>query len=245
MLRSEAAGSAVNKQIETRSSTLHVRQRRNEITQSGRNTYADRHASFTVARCLLSLAVFLLGVAVCMYPHIAQRVNNDAATRLVAEVNDPSTTGAAASEDEQPAEQAAAINDQDIFGSIYIPKLDLELPIFIGSTSENLSRGIAHLEGTSLPTGGSSTHAVLAGHNGSITNEWFTHIDELAQGDCFYIRTQTFELKYQVVETKIIAPTETSELLIVRDKDLVTLLTCTDSGADRLIVTGERVADLD
>lgn len=125
---------------------------------------------------------------------------------------------------------------------MFIPLLELELPIYVGSTNENLEKGIAHLEGTSLPVGGASTHSVLCGHNGAVTNEWFTHIDQMSTGDLFYIRHDGSVLTYKVVSTKIIQPNNTSDLMIEQDKDLVTLLTCADSGATRLIVRGERVS---
>jgi len=134
-------------------------------------------------------------------------------------------------------------NKEDMFGAIIIPKLGLELPIFTGSTDANLERGIAHMEGTSLPVGGESTHSVLAGHNGAVTNEWFTNIDQLTEGDLFYIRTLEQLLTYKVISSKVISPGAVSELYIQEGRDLVTLLTCTPNGSMRLIVTGERVLD--
>lgn len=137
----------------------------------------------------------------------------------------------------------AVFSEEGMFGSIFIPKLGLELPIFTGSTNANLSRGIAHLEGTSLPTGGENTHAVLAGHNGAIANEWFTNIDKLEEGDLFYIRHEGLSLTYKVESKHVISPTDVSALLIQEGRDLVTLLTCIDSGKNRLLVTGNRVLE--
>lgn len=198
------------------------------------------------ARMVAALAVFCVGLFVLAYPYLAQTVNNEHATRLVAAYNDAVEAGSeshAGGEDPESPAYAASVPIDGVYGSIFIPKLSLELPIFVGSTDANLSKGIAHLEGTSLPTGGESTHSVLAGHNNVATNEWFTNIDRLAQGDLFYIRTGSSTLTYRVVSMQIITPTETSALLIERGRDLVTLLTCTDSGAERLLVTGEREPD--
>lgn len=197
-------------------------------------------------RTLLSLLIFCLGVGISLYPYVAQQINNVSATKLVAAYNAVLEEGSLESlEGTGEGGTAPAYADENygdaVYGSIFIPKLSLELPIFVGSTEANLSKGIAHMEGTSLPTGGSSTHSVLAGHNGAVTNEWFTNIDQLEANDLFYIRNGGAVLTYSVVSIKIIEPSDPSALVIQRDRDLVTLLTCTDSGAQRLIVTGERV----
>ena len=216
---------------------------RNSGMPSGRG--ANR-AKRSAARTIAALLMFCMGFGILVYPYVAQRINNESATRLVAAYNESVQAGAGGQSDGEGSDvaaYAAPIPDEGVYGSIFIPKLSLELPIFIGSTDANLSKGIAHLEGTSLPTGGESTHSVLAGHNNVATNEWFTNIDRLVEGDLFYIRNGGTVLTYQVVSTQIIAPTDTSTLLIERGRDLVTLLTCTDSGAERLLVTGERVLD--
>lgn len=180
--------------------------------------------------------VFLLGLAILVYPYIAQYVNNLSASRLVA-----SYESAIVKMGEGPSDSVPEAGlEGDIFSTLFIPSLSLELPIYVGSTNENLNRGVAHLEGTSLPIGGPNTHAVLAAHNGAISNEWFTNINKLVQGDLFYIRYEGQTLTYSVISSKVIEPTDTSDLLIREGEDLVTLLTCTDGGARRLIVTGER-----
>lgn len=195
----------------------------------GKNkTYQSKQRPF------IALVIFFLGVLIFFYPYIAQQINNINATKIVANYEQQMSN---------PGSSNAAYADEDIFGSIFIPKLNLELPIYVGSVDANLSRGIAHLEGTSLPIGGVNTHAVLAGHNGAVTNEWFTNIDQLKQGDLFYIRHDGLTLTYEVISTEIIAPSDTSTLLIREGEDLVTLLTCTSTGAERLIVTGSRVLD--
>jgi len=214
--------------------------------------------------------LFLLGLATIIYPIAAQRLNNLNATRMVeaffaqndslAQTDNPSMRAFAnqtdldigAEEDVGNGDSYSGDNGggygveysgvwgEGVIGSIRIPKLGLELPIFVGLTNENLSRGIAHLEGTSLPFGGKDTHSVLCGHNGNIANEWFTHIDKLSEGDLFYIRTKEQTLTYRVTVKKVINPAETYELNIRPDEDLITLLTCTQGGQMRLIVTGVR-----
>jgi len=218
----------------------------------GQPAASQRRRGFLGKRRVAAIFLFFIGLSILLYPHIAQYVNQLHATRLVAAYFDtgaqfggPATPGATGGGGAGPyaAGQNPEGSDEDIFGSIYIPKLKLELPIYTGSTTANLAKGIAHLEGTSLPVGGESTHSVLCGHNGAVTNEWFTHIDELTEGDLFYIRTLEQLLTYKVVSMKVIDPDDTSDLLIEPGRDLVTLLTCADSGRMRLIVTGERVYD--
>ena len=195
-------------------------------------------------RTVLAITVFLLGLTVSLYPYIAQHINNISATKLVQSFNDAVAsvadgTGEAAGESDVPV----FTYDADMFGSIFIPKLELELPIYIGATQENLAKGISHVENTSLPTGGESTHAVLAGHSGAITNEWFTRIDQLVVGDLFYIRSGSTVLTYKVISTKIIDPEDTYEMLIERGRDLVSLISCTPDASQRVFVTGERVLE--
>jgi len=223
-----------------------------------------------VARRIIGSFMILLGLATILYPQIAQYVNNRNATRLLEDFFSQSSPQAPGSHapgtymeyidedgnvvivelDDDSADitvpgpgPGPTVNKTEIFGSIRIPKLGLELPIYTGSTSANLNKGVAHLEGTSLPVGGQSTHSVLCGHNGDITNEWFTHIDQLKPGDLFYIRTREQTLTYRVRSSAIISPEDTSDLYIKKGEDLVTLLTCTRDGKMRLIVTGERVVD--
>ncbi|MCL1799546.1 MAG: sortase [Eggerthellaceae bacterium] len=200
----------------------------------------------TRRRKIASVFLFIIGLSILMYPHVAQYINNLHATQLVTAyfAEGPETggdgTGGGAGGSGGPGGDID-FSDSDIFGSIVIPKLALELPIFTGPTAENLERGIAHVEGTSLPVGGASTHSVLAGHHGRVTNEWFTNIDQLTEGDLFYIRTKEQFLTYKVISLKVIDPEDNSDLLIVPDRDLVTLYTCTPSRLQRVIVTGERL----
>lgn len=198
----------------------------------------EKEPKRSAGRIMLSILCFFLGLTICLYPHVAQYINNLSATKMVANYEQ-----AILQMGDEEAMNAAgtAFSEEGMFGSLFIPKLNLDLPIFVGSTNANLSRGIAHLEGTSLPTGGENTHAVLAGHNGAVAHEWFTNINKLEEGDLFYIRHEGLTLTYQVESTRVIAPTETSALRIQEGRDLVTLLTCIDSGKNRLLVTGERV----
>lgn len=135
------------------------------------------------------------------------------------------------------------VTDNDIMGYIKIPKISVFLPIYHGTSKEVLEKGIGHIQTTSLPIGGNSTHCALTGHTGLPNAELFTRIDELDIGDVFYIYTLDKVLEYKVYETKVILPDQISELKITSNDDLVTLVTCTPYGVNshRLLVKARRI----
>lgn len=128
-------------------------------------------------------------------------------------------------------------------GYIEIPKINVYLPIFHGMDDDILQKGIGHMEGTSLPVGGSSTHCVLAGHTGLPSANLFTDLDQLKNGDSFYIHTLDKVLAYQVDQIKVVLPYETDDIQIAQAEDYVTLITCTPYGINshRLLVRGTRI----
>lgn len=124
-----------------------------------------------------------------------------------------------------------------------IPKISVYLPVQHGTEAETLERAVGHVVGTSLPVGGSSTHAVLSAHSGMASSKLFSDIDQLAAGDTFYIHVLGDTLAYKVDAINTVLPTDTSLLQIEEGKDLVTLVTCTPFGVNthRLLVRGHRV----
>lgn len=126
---------------------------------------------------------------------------------------------------------------------IKIPSIDLDLPVYHGTSDETLARGIGHLEGTSLPVGGAGTHAVLTGHRGLATATLFTNLNKVEVGDTFTIEVLDQVLTYRLSDTKVVDPDQTESLQPVEGKDLVTLVTCTPLGinSQRILVTGERI----
>ncbi len=145
---------------------------------------------------------------------------------------------------EESYNQILNISDTGVMGSIDIPKINVNLPIYHGISDEVLSVGVGHLEGSSLPVGGSNTRTILTGHRGLPNSKLFTRLDEIEKKDLFFIHVLGNTLAYQVTEIKVIKPDETDSLHIVPDKDLATLITCTPYGINthRLVITGERVA---
>ena len=126
---------------------------------------------------------------------------------------------------------------------IDIPKINVYLPVQHGTDADTLEKSVGHVVGTSLPVGGSSTHAVLSAHSGMASSKLFSDIDQLAVGDTFYIHVLGEVLAYEVDAINTVLPTDTSLLQIEDGKDLVTLVTCTPFGVNthRLLVRGHRV----
>ncbi|MCD8337733.1 MAG: class C sortase [Lachnospiraceae bacterium] len=150
-------------------------------------------------------------------------------------------SGGASSESVADYEELLAVTD--VIGYIEIPKIGIYLPIYHGVEDDVLQKGIGHMPETSLPVGGESTHAVLSGHTGLPAAKLFTDLDQLEEGDMFYIHVLNRVLAYQVDQIKIVLPDETDDIRIVEGEDYVTLLTCTPYGVNshRLLVRGTRV----
>lgn len=130
-----------------------------------------------------------------------------------------------------------------VMAYIDIPKINVYLPVQHGTGAETLEKSVGHVVGTSLPVGGSSTHAVLSAHSGMASSKLFSDIDQLEKGDTFYIHVLGEVLAYEVDNINTVLPTDTSLLQIEDGKDLVTLVTCTPFGINthRLLVRGHRV----
>lgn len=128
-------------------------------------------------------------------------------------------------------------------GYIVIPKISLNQPIFHSTDEIVLEQGIGHLENTSLPVGGASTHCVLTGHTGVPGMMLFTDLEEMETGDKFYIKVLDEVLAYEVDQIKVVLPENREDLKIVDGEDYVTLITCTPYGVNthRLLVRGTRV----
>ncbi|MBE6882426.1 MAG: class C sortase [Oscillospiraceae bacterium] len=151
--------------------------------------------------------------------------------------------------DEQRKEYNSLLNlgGDGIMGYIDIPSIDVLLPIYHGTTEAVLSVAVGHLDWSSLPVGGTSTHCVVSGHRGLPSAKLFTDIDKLAVGDYFMMNILDEVLTYEVDQIRIVLPEETDDLLIEEGKDLCTLVTCTPYGINshRLLVRGHRVDNIE
>lgn len=143
----------------------------------------------------------------------------------------------------QSYEELLNIGGTGIMGHIEIPSLHVSLPIYHGVADSVLQIGVGHLEWTSLPVGGESSHCVLSGHRGLPSAELFTHLDRLVEGDVFMLQILDEVLTYEVDQILIVEPENTKSLLIEPGQDLCTLVTCTPYGINshRLLVRGHRI----
>ena len=218
---------------------------------------------------LVLVLVFLVGLALMLYPTVSDWVNQRSQSHAVADYN---TQADRLSGQDSTAffEAADAFNAQiaadpdalyhadrfsdysttlditgtGIMGYVTIPKIGVELPIYHGTSNAVLQAAAGHLEGSSLPVGGETTHAVISAHRGLPSAKLFTHLDQLEVGDTFTITVLDRVLTYEVDRISIVLPTEADPLKIVPGKDYVTLMTCTPYGINthRLLVRGKRIA---
>ena len=135
------------------------------------------------------------------------------------------------------------VGGSGIMGYIEIPKIHVDLPIYHGTGSDSLDRGTGHLLGSSLPVGGESTHTIITGHSGMASQKMFTDLEQLQEGDVFYLRVLDETLAYEVRAVHTVLPHDTTYLGIVPGQDLCTLVTCTPTGINthRLLVQGSRI----
>ena len=216
------------------------------------------------------LLVLMLFIGVCglLYPALSQYWNTKTQTRAVENYQEildslkqedytaffqqADAYNAALAELESPLfdysqlegyQQILNVNGNGIMGYVIIPKLGVELPVYHGISAEVLNIACGHLEGTSFPVGGESTHSVLSAHRGLPHAKLFTDLDKMELGDTFQLTVLDRTLTYQVDQIKVVRPDEIDDVQIVEGKDLCTLLTCTPYGINshRLLVRGTRI----
>lgn len=153
----------------------------------------------------------------------------------------PTTDGSAETSD--LAYEDLLSGPDGMMARIKIPTINVDLPVYHGTSDVVLQKGAGHLQGTSLPVGGINTHAVISAHRGLATATMFNDLDKLKVGDTFVIEVLDQVLTYQVIETQVVDPEDTKTVLPREGEDLVTLVTCTPLGVNthRILVTAERV----
>ena len=218
-------------------------------------------------RWLLAAACGVVALGLMLYPLVGELLNEKyhsdvetTYTAAIADTDDVELTaqreaaqqynamlsGAAITEGGASAPPLAYAQQLTVGGVmcyVDIPKINVCLPVQHGTDTDTLERAVGHVVGTSLPVGGSSTHAVLSAHSGMASSKLFSDIAQLAEGDTFYIHVLGEVLAYQVDNIATVLPTDTSLLQIEEGKDFVTLVTCTPFGVNthRLLVRGHRV----
>ncbi len=157
-------------------------------------------------------------------------------------LTDPFDEAALADPTQEPYSGLLNTDGNGLMGYVDIPKMDVTLPIFHGTTSEVLEGGVGHLQPTSLPVGGAGTHSVLSAHTGLGGKKLFTDLDQLGEGDVFYLHVLGQVLAYRVSDIRVVLPDDVSSLSIDPAADKCTLVTCTPYGVNdhRLLVTGLR-----
>lgn len=166
-----------------------------------------------------------------------------AAERYNAELSENGQDYRLSSEERAQYESALNIDGTGMMGYLEIPAIDLELPVYHGTEESVLQSAVGHLEWTSLPVGGESTHCVLSGHRGLPSAKLFTDLDRLTAGDTFTVTVLNRTVTYEVDTIQTVLPEEVDTLRIQEGKDLCTLVTCTPYGINthRLLVQGHRV----
>ena len=151
--------------------------------------------------------------------------------------------------DELPEEYAQQLNvgGDGVMGYVEIPEIECSLPIYHGTDDAVLQSAVGHIEWSSLPVGGESSHCVISGHRGLPSAKLFTNLDKLVEGDLFFLQVLDETLSYEVDQIRIVEPQELSDLQIEAGKDYCTLVTCTPYGINshRLLVRGHRIDNLE
>ncbi|MGN0405523.1 MAG: class C sortase [Bariatricus sp.] len=221
---------------------------------------------------ILLIVIFMIGLSLLLYPSVSNWWNMRVQTRVVnyydtvvAELDEGTNREIwdqavlynekiaekgidfrTTLEEHEEYEKILNLNDNGMMAYIEIPKIKVKLPVCHGADENVLQNGVGHLEGSSLPVGGDSSHCVLSGHRGLPSARLFTDLDQLEEGDYFVIHILNQTLTYAVDQIRIVEPDEVDVLQIEEGKDLCTLVTCTPYGINtqRLLVRGHRTANI-
>lgn len=219
-------------------------------------------------RVIFCIIIFMTGLGIASYPFISNMVAQRHASQVVKDYetnveemdeekidamkeaakkyNEQLSNVVSVDDENENNEQgesyADLLNIGESLGYITIPKIDVNLPIYNGTSQDVLSKGVGHMEQSSYPLGGVSTHCVLTGHRGLPSAVLFTDLDKLEIGDEFYLHVLDEILAYKVDQIKVVEPNESGDLEIIDGKDYCTLVTCTPYAINshRLLVRGER-----
>lgn len=221
------------------------------------------------ASTVILFIVFLIGLSLLLYPSVSNYWNSFRQSRVIASY---SQTVADMDEEEYEELWAEAQSynqslqaqqngfstssemkdrydsmlnpgDDGVMGYLEIPTINVKLPIYHGTADAELQVGVGHLEWTSLPVGGESTHCALSGHRGLPSAKLLSNLDQMKEGDEFYLRILGNTLTYEVDQIRIVEPEDVSQLKVEEGQDLCTLVTCTPYGVNthRLLVRGHRI----
>lgn len=220
---------------------------------------------------ILLVLILAVGAAIMLYPTFSDYWNSYHQSRAIAGYSD-AVSNLNAEEYERIWQEAVAYNQNmsgrsglvlltnsemeeyerqlnvggnGVMGYIEIAKINVSLPIYHGTSEAVLQVATGHIESSSLPVGGASTHCIISGHRGLPSAKLFTDLDQMSEGDIFQLKILNETLTYEVDQIRIVLPSELDELGIVRDQDYCTLVTCTPYGINshRLLIRGKRIAN--
>lgn len=223
---------------------------------------------------ILCATIFIIGLSLVLYPSVSNYWNSFHQTKAIAsyeqkvsEMDSDDTekmSKAAEKYNEKLAQKTSGkwsptkaehkeyekllnVGGVGVMGAVEIPKIKVSLPIYHGVDQTILQIAIGHIEGSSLPVGGKSTHCVISGHRGLPSAKLFTDLDKLEKGDIFKLQVLDQTLTYEVDQIRIVLPNDLDDLNIVEGEDLCTLVTCTPYGINthRLLVRGHRIPNVD
>ena len=221
---------------------------------------------------IILIVIFIIGLFILLYPAVSQYWNSFVQSSVVSDYDklfanmkdkDYSEDFKKADEYNQKLfslkyplaqykkisgyENLINVNNNGMMGYISINKIKVEIPIYHGTGASVLNVAVGHLEGSSLPVGGKSTHSVLSAHRGLPSARLFTDLNKLEVGDIFEITVLDRKLTYQVDQIRVVEPNNVSDLKIKKNEDYVTLMTCTPYGLNthRLLVRGKRIENID
>lgn len=226
----------------------------------------------TIAALVAMVVCAIAGLGIVLYPVVSTQVNNWEQSRLAQTISDQmqhadvavadaamamaheynAHVGTGTLEDPWVGSDVTAspeyqhyreqLNQYPAMAQLSIPAINVNLPVYHGTTDDVLFKGAGHLFGTHLPVGGVGTRAVITAHTGMQHATFFDNLPDLNVGDALYVRTIGEDLKYVVTGTEVVLPEDVAALRSVADRDLITLVTCTPYGANthRLLVTAER-----
>lgn len=225
------------------------------------------------ARVLIPVLIVALGLGVLLYPVVATQWNNNkqmTVSRAYEDLNqqaDPATLqklidsaqeynanevggpildpwlSRVAEDNAEYQHYLDQLNYQNAMSRLVIPGINVDLPIYHGTSDDTLQRGVGHLYGSALPVGGEGTHSMLTAHTGLSQATLFDNLDKVVVGDSFYISTAGMKMKYEIHQIDTVLPDQADNLHPVAGEDLVTLITCTPYGINthRILVTAHRV----
>lgn len=217
---------------------------------------------------LVLLVIFFVGLSILLYPMVSQYLNSKVQSKAIDDY-EKKFSNISSDDYKEMFEEAKKyneellkldyplaqynkltgyndilnFNDNGMIGYVSIEKIKVELPIYHGTSSSVLNVAAGHMEGSSLPVGGESTHSIISAHRGLPSSRLFTDLDKVELGDIFTITVLNQTLTYQIDKIEVIEPKEVKSLEIVEGEDYVTLLTCTPYGINthRLLVRGKRI----